>query len=132
MLLIVVLANVRIQTISSPPGEQVAFTVNYDVMNNCASTVGSIVIGGVVEGVCPGTDVDNFSKVSLLVPGNLASGQHAGGPDTTNAASCFVYTNNVPTSAVAPISISITMSATGTDANGTPVGSFGIPLAVTW
>jgi hypothetical protein len=124
------ISNGHIVPLDEPPGEGVGFTIKYDVENNCSSTVGNIIIGGPVEGACSEGSV-NLLRVAYPVRGNLASGQHVGEPVKQDAY-CIVENANGSTSSEVPTSISLSLSAIGTDANGAAVSAPTIPLVVTW
>jgi hypothetical protein len=122
------ISNGHIVPLDSPPGEGVGFTINYDVENNCESTVGNIIISGPVEGACPEGSV-NLLRVAYPVRGNLASGQHVGEPDKGNTAYCAVEAKG-STSSEVPTGISMSLSAAGIDTNRASVVSPVIPLVV--
>ena len=125
------ISNGHIVPLDEPPGEGVGFTIKYDVENNCSSTVGNIIIGGPVEGACS-EGIVNLLKVAFIVSGDLASGQHVGEPGKGNTAYCIVENVNGSTSSEVPTSISLSLSAIGTDANGAAVSAPAILLVVTW
>lgn len=117
----------RIVPVANPPGEEVEFTINFDVENNCTLTVGNIIVGGPFQGTCAEGTI-NLVKDAFLVRGNLASGQHVGEPRKYTA---YCY-NSADDSSEVPTGISMSISAAGIDTNGASVVSPAIPFTVIW
>jgi hypothetical protein len=99
--------------VPTPPGQAVQFTVLPRVANNCTTTVSGITVTYMIKPVCPSPSISNAKPSTFKPDKPLASGQSVGDFDG----------GIVPITSEAPTSISVDISATGTDATGQEVFS---------
>ena len=110
-------------TITSPPGQAIAFTLALYILNSCSVTVNNITFGLSADVVCPAGTVNSAQQptASISGPSSIQPGQTIGNSDHQGQAYCEYLVNNVPTTAVAPSSITITLGASGVDYDGNAV-----------
>jgi hypothetical protein len=106
---------------ASPPGQQVQFTGLPRVANKCQTTVSNIKVTFTFNAVCPVQTVSNVKSSSFTpTKPSLEPGEDVGDMAQYNVY-CIIYSGVVPTASDPPTSLSVDVSATGTDANGQEV-----------
>lgn len=119
-------------TVASPPGEAVSFAVVLDLANNCGTTLRSgATITATVNTTCSdGTSTPQPAPpVSHSFPGPIVTSDKV---DGNGQAYCIETSNGTPTISVLPASITIVVTANGTDINGTQLQAPPVDLPVTW
>lgn len=119
--------------VANPPGEAITFAVALNLANNCGTTVTS---GATIEATVNTTCVDPTSTpnieppVSHSFPDPIVN-QTSANVRGTGQAYCIAYTNGMPTATVLPANVTVTVTASGTDINGTLLQAPPVGLPVT-
>lgn len=120
---------------TNPPGKYVKFTVVFYVTNNCATTVSGVKFKASANVVCPSgasNPGEGAEPVTVPLPKNSVDPRKQDHTEKSATALCVILSNNVPIAYTVPDSISVDVSATGTDASGATVFAPAVSLPVTW
>ena len=120
---------------TSPPGQQVQFSLVLSVTNRCSSAVTTTSFSTVAHVVCPEGTVLPTSQTTVPIPfsATIAPGKETGpSRPLTGSTSCVYLVDNKPVASTAPVSISIDLQAFGTQDNGQPVDSPVDTFPVKW
>lgn len=118
--------------VANPPGQAVSFTFVISLFNNCGTTLRSgATVSATINTTCPANSTPQSSSPKPYKFPDPIVDQKSDQVDGTGYASCIVEINGVPTATILPASVTLTITGTGTDINGTLLQASSVTLPVT-